>query len=103
VLGLNPSASQNPIQEVRPCYADQSAALAGLEPEADLQDDLELGDLAVPDDAPLVHHLEPVEVAKRLGGFGYRVLRRLPIAIVGHAAELDDLERLLGHGLLLVA
>jgi hypothetical protein len=61
------------------------------------------GKLAVPDDAPLVDHLEPIEVAKRLGGLGDRVRRRIGLAIFGHTAELDDLERLLGHGLLLVA
>src|SRR2546423_10157740 len=88
--------STRPMADSR---AASASRFARFQPEADLQHDLKLGDLAVLDEASLVHHLEPVEVAKRLRRLGDRVLGRLGVALFGNAAELDDLERLLRHGL----
>src|SRR6266542_3783264 len=92
---------QHPAQrEAR--HGRSTSRLRRFEPEADLEHHLELGDLAVLDEPSLIHDLEPIEVAQRLCRLGDGVFRRLRIALVGNAAKLDDLERLLWHGFLLV-
>jgi hypothetical protein len=49
-----PSDREFDQKEMQPRQTASVGGFAGFEPEADLQDDLVLGNLAVPDDAPLV-------------------------------------------------
>src|SRR4051794_29830563 len=69
-----------------------------LEPEADLETDLEVLDLAVLDLAPDLGHLEPVEVSKRLAGAVDGVADGGVDAVGRGADDLGDAVGAVRHG-----
>ena len=76
-------------------YESSSESL--VEPEADLQRDLVVGDAALVDVAADVHHLEPVEVAQRLRGLADRTIDGLGDAVGGGARDLHGLVDVIAH------
>src|SRR3954453_20696783 len=61
-----------------------------LEPEADLETDLEVLDRAVLDLAADVGHLEPVDVPQGLRGTGDRVVDRVLVSLGRRPDDLGD-------------
>ena len=69
-----------------------------LEPEADLHADLHVVDDAVLDVPADLRHLEPVDVAQRLGGALHAVADGLVDAVGRGADDLGDAVGAVGHG-----
>src|SRR5712691_1800835 len=70
--------------------ADQRAALGVLQPEADLEPDLEVRDLAIGDLAADLGHLEPVQVPQGLRRAVQRAADRGLDSLRGCAHDLGD-------------
>src|SRR5882724_3830208 len=91
------TASASAFTSQRTRRPGTSARLSAIQPEPHFDHDLELGDLAVLDEATLIHHLEPIEVPQRLRRLGHGILRRLGVTLLGDPTKLNDLERLVRH------
>jgi hypothetical protein len=68
-----------------------------LQGEADFDRHLPMGDAVVFDLSARLDHLEPAQVAERLGGFRHRVLDRFFNAVRGGTDELDFFVDVIAH------
>src|SRR3569832_822156 len=86
-IDCEPSAARGPAGRPVQCRRRRSGyrLLDVVEAEADLEPDLEVGDLAVLDLPPDLRHLEPVEVAQRPAGARHTDADHLLQAIGGAA------------------